>query len=315
MSDYFIKPVPAEQFGELFNIIKNDEDPVVSEAIGTPFSNFQFNRQIRLDPDFFTDFNLGLYINNSLAGHAPGGKRSGRNGTTAHLKWIFVKRKFRKQGFGKILLQKFEKVMKEHGVTELVFGSSSPVYLFPGVPSSDKATYGLLKSQNWQLKEDRVSIGAVLEPENAYDKALKLYDIRSENIDIHIASEYELPDIYNFIKLNFSPSWALEIKDAVEDRSSPAFCTVAVDSAAANIAGFAVFHATNPFWFGPMGVKELYRNRGIGRALTLEVLKRAKQLGFSSIMIPWINGKENFYGSMLKNKKWYRLNSFYKKIV
>lgn len=63
----------------------------------------------------------------------------------------------------------------------------------------------------------------------------------------------------------------------------------------AAIVGFACFHATRPNFFGPTGVDEAERGKGIGRALLRLALAAMAGEGYAYAIIGGVRGRESFY--------------------
>jgi ribosomal protein S18 acetylase RimI-like enzyme len=84
-----------------------------------------------------------------------------------------------------------------------------------------------------------------------------------------------------FVAENFSRGWASECEIAFARQPLACFVAVSVDT----ICGFACYDATARGFFGPIGVKEQQRGRGVGSALLLATLNdmRAKGYGYAII--------------------------------
>ncbi|HEY6894886.1 MAG TPA: GNAT family N-acetyltransferase [Rhodanobacteraceae bacterium] len=93
--------------------------------------------------------------------------------------------------------------------------------------------------------------------------------------------------VFAFIEKNFGPIWRFEAAKGekilhVEDRG--------------DIVGFSTHDANNHGlgWFGPTGVAESHRGRGLGRLLLLASLADLRRLGYHRVVIPWTDAIE-FY--------------------
>lgn len=94
--------------------------------------------------------------------------------------------------------------------------------------------------------------------------------------------------ILEFVKTNFpdEPVWVNECEYALFN--SPTSCYIAVKNK--ELIGFACYDATAKGFFGPMGVKEYYRKKGIGRALLIKSLNSMKESGYAYAIIGWPAG-------------------------
>lgn len=100
---------------------------------------------------------------------------------------------------------------------------------------------------------------------------------------------YERSAVLAFVRAHF-PGWVDETEVALA--RSPATCFVA--QRGAELLGFACFHATRPNFFGPTGVAEVDRGRGIGTALLLLALHAMAAEGYAYAVIGSV-GPAAFY--------------------
>ncbi len=87
---------------------------------------------------------------------------------------------------------------------------------------------------------------------------------------------YEASAVLAFVRQHF-PAWVDETRVALA--RSPATCYIAAREG--RPLGFACYHATRPNFFGPTGVAETERGRGIGRALLLLSLHAMAAEGYA----------------------------------
>ncbi len=124
------------------------------------------------------------------------------------------------------------------------------------------------------------------------------------------AAEKEL--VTDFVAKNFSRAWASECEIAFARQ--PVTCFMAISGDA--ICGFACYDATARGFFGPLGVVQEQRGRGIGSALLLATLRdmRAKGYGYAIIgatdneqfyrlvgAVPIPESTPGFYAGMLRD--------------
>ncbi len=132
------------------------------------------------------------------------------------------------------------------------------------------------------------------------DLLVKLYDLpnvepyltklRSEGIIVRRVMSYEKHRAIQWIKDNFSGGWASECDIAFSSR--PISCFIATEND--KVVGFACFDCTCRNFFGPMGVIEYARDRGIGRALLLACLHAMAASGYAYAIIGGVDATE-FY--------------------
>lgn len=123
------------------------------------------------------------------------------------------------------------------------------------------------------------------------DMLVKLYDLpddrkeikrlAKEGIIIRRAQPFELSIARRFVLANFSEIWADEVSIAFSRR--PVTCFVATHQK--KIVGFATCETTRRGFFGPTGVLESYRGKGIGTALLLACLRSMLEMGYAYAII------------------------------
>lgn len=111
---------------------------------------------------------------------------------------------------------------------------------------------------------------------NLTDHRPLLSRLESEGICIRPARPWEQSALNQFILEHFNQGWVEEVSVAFS--SKPVTALIALDGD--QIVGFAAYEVTAPAFFGPTGVNEAYRGRGIGKALLLESLVGLRSLGY-----------------------------------
>ena len=132
------------------------------------------------------------------------------------------------------------------------------------------------------------------------DMLVKLYDLpevkplvgslRAEGIDVRRSIAPEKHVIVNWVRQKFSPGWASETEVAYTNH--PIACWIATQEA--KCVGFACYNATAKDFFGPTGVDERCRGKGIGRALLLVCLYDLLAQGYAYAIIG-AAGPTDFY--------------------
>ena len=111
----------------------------------------------------------------------------------------------------------------------------------------------------------------------------------SSGVTVRRALAPEKPLALAFARRHFAP-WEAEVDVAFA--RLPVACFVAVGDAA--ILGFACHDAIAPDYFGPTGVVESARGRGVGRALALAALHALKAQGYAYAIVGGV-GPAAFY--------------------
>ncbi len=87
--------------------------------------------------------------------------------------------------------------------------------------------------------------------------------------------------IIDWVRRCFNPAWASEVDVALHNR--PVSCFIALRDI--ELVGFACYDATALGFFGPTGVAEPERGKGIGKALLLACLLDMKLKGYGYAVI------------------------------
>jgi len=97
-----------------------------------------------------------------------------------------------------------------------------------------------------------------------------------ESFNIRRARPFEISRVRNFIGENFAWTWADEVSVGFANKP----VTVYLATREGQVIGFAGYECTRRGFFGPTGVLESARGRGIGRALLIASLWGLRELGY-----------------------------------
>lgn len=266
-----------------------------AEWLGFLPSRNDFLRQTTSDPDFEPGLLLFARRHGQLTGCVMGVRRPWKRSKEdlGFIKWVFVADAWRRQGIGRRLLTSCESAFRERAVRVLVYGSSAPQYLYPGVPESRTSLQRFLDACGWKRASERVSLYADLDSEPEFGANCEAL-LGAHPAAFQLASEGEANEVARFVRDHFTDSWAREVEPAWK-RDHPAFCCVARDPGSRELVGFAAMNATNPAWFGPMGVKKTWRGKRVGSCLVRHALSTYQRGGGRRVVFPWINENLPFY--------------------
>lgn len=118
----------------------------------------------------------------------------------------------------------------------------------------------------------------------------QLEALENEGIVVRRAQPWELTAVRRFIEQHFSRGWADEATLGFARQPISVF----IAQEGRRIVGFAAYECTARNFFGPMGVDEAYRQRGIGAALTLACMHALREMGYGYAIIG-AAGPEDFY--------------------
>jgi predicted N-acetyltransferase YhbS len=100
--------------------------------------------------------------------------------------------------------------------------------------------------------------------------------LTAAEVNIRRAQPYEISQVRNFIEGHFSTAWADEISVGFANKP----VTVYIATRQQEVVGFAGYECTRKAFFGPTGVGESERGRGIGKALLVSALWGLRELGY-----------------------------------
>lgn len=285
----------------------------MNRVLGFTPSLADIRRHTLNDPDFNPDLFLGAFVNGELDGCIMGAHRPWKDTQkdTGFIKFILVRQQYRRRGIGRMLMEACESKLRRLGLEKLIYGSCSPLYLFPGVPKESSETSHLLESCSWQKESERISFFSKVNEAEVSKASFNELMKANASITIDLALPKDEKEVLGFIEREFSNSWAVESSPAFNEETN-AFCSVLRYIDTSEVLGFAVVNCTNPNWFGPMGVHSEYRKRGMGQLLVFHSILTARDKGIRQLIFQWINGKEEFYSKFLPKATWQVFYKFVK---
>lgn len=106
-------------------------------------------------------------------------------------------------------------------------------------------------------------------------------DLRAAGVTVRRANPWELSPLRDFAEKHFNRRWADEA--SVGFANKPISVFIAVENG--EIIGFSAYECTRRNFFGPTGVTESARGRGVGKALLLAALEGLRELGYAYCII------------------------------
>ena len=104
-----------------------------------------------------------------------------------------------------------------------------------------------------------------------------LAELRRAGLIVRRAQPHEITIVRDFVLANFAVGWADEI--SVGYHNKPVSVFIAIQDK--RVVGFAAYECTRRSFFGPTGVAESERGRGIGHALLLACLWGLREMGYA----------------------------------
>jgi predicted N-acetyltransferase YhbS len=132
------------------------------------------------------------------------------------------------------------------------------------------------------------------------DMLVRLYDLpdseecyrraREAGARIRRAEPWDRFALREFIEANFWEAWAPEAELAFSGHPITGFVALMEG----RIVGFAVYECSRRGFFGPTGVREDLRGRGLGGALLFRCLESMREMGYGYAVIGGV-GPQEFY--------------------
>ena len=113
-------------------------------------------------------------------------------------------------------------------------------------------------------------------------------------ITIRRAEPWDRAAMRRFIERHFGETWASEAEMAFSG-GHPITAFVAVHEG--SISGFAAYECTRRGYFGPTGVRDDLRGKGVGAALLYRCLESMRDMGYAYAIIGGAEG-DDFYGKV-----------------
>jgi len=103
-----------------------------------------------------------------------------------------------------------------------------------------------------------------------------LDELSEAGINLRRAQPFEITPVRQFIEENFSVAWGDEISVGFTNKP----VTVFIATRDGRVVGFAGYECTRRSFFGPTGVAENERGRGLGKALLIASLWGLREMGY-----------------------------------
>jgi GNAT superfamily N-acetyltransferase len=100
--------------------------------------------------------------------------------------------------------------------------------------------------------------------------------------------------VLDWVKKKFNSAWSSEADIAISNQPSTCFIAVKNNDLSKELVGFACYDATARGFFGPMGVLDSQRGKGLGRALLFAALSDMRNYGYGYAIIGGV-GPADFY--------------------
>ncbi len=117
-----------------------------------------------------------------------------------------------------------------------------------------------------------------------------LNELGNSAIQVRRAQPFEITPVMDFVEQDFSVAWADEISVGFANKP----VSIYIATCESEVVGFAAYECTRRNFFGPMGVREDLRGRGVGKTLLLACLWGLREMGYVYGIVGGV-GPEEFY--------------------
>lgn len=132
------------------------------------------------------------------------------------------------------------------------------------------------------------------------DMLVRLYDLpdpspylqrtAEQGVEVRRAEPWDRSRLRRFVREQFGELWSVEADLAFNHMPITAFLALQ----RGEIVGFAAYECTRRGFFGPTGVREELRGKGIGAALLFRCLESMREMGYAYAVIGGV-GPASFY--------------------
>jgi GNAT superfamily N-acetyltransferase len=280
--DVEIRKVSPSNLAELAHGIKSclNFDDLTTELV--KFRIFE-------DPDFDPNLNLGLFLNGKLVSFIsavhPVKFPYNRKSRKAWIKVIFTLNGHRRQGFATRLFRQIVRELTLKEVNEVRFSDRGNWHFWPGIDLRYEDGLDFLTSLGFRKVEEEVDYEYDLKDFFYPRRVARLKrSLRDQGIKTKLASGADKDELVGWIGAHFSPFWKNETNFALM-KSKPIVAFARGQNE--KILGFATCNGVAPGRFGPAGVDEKGRGKGIGTVLLFDTFAAMKNAGQKKATVHW----------------------------
>lgn len=188
-----------------------------------------------------------------------------------------------------LLFNQFEK-FRERGIRKITFSGFTPDYFLPGIDRQRyPGVYNFLKQLGFKDSGEAIAMSSDLRSFN--DAGVS----DSDRIVFKSADVEDRDDLYEFLRKNFGPDW---IHRAMKVHENGEREQIYMAKHLGKVVGFSMFSGSEgDHWytpgerFGPFGVQENMRGRGIGASLLNRTMLAMKGRGIRTAYFLWTDEK------------------------
>ena len=226
-----------------------------------------------------------------------------------------VKPEVQHMGIGTILVTQVEALLKERGTKQITLCAYSPNYFTPGIDERYHSAIAFFEQLGYRHTSNSVSMQRDLWDYHMNQEAKgKLRKLEEEGIRILPFNERYASELLTYTLKHFGAGWKRNTLLAMQKNVARETILLCVDSQDA-IIGFAMRKIDgNESRFGPIGVNEDLRSKGIGGVLFECMMEDMRKRGLGYLYFLWTDGAaQRFYER--HQVKVYRSYQLYRKDI
>jgi len=234
------------------------------------------------DPGCEDRWNLAARESGEIIGFAVAALRQNQSeGALGLVKIFAVRPDAQRRGVATALLDRLETELRRAGASLVMVGARGPLYFFSGLDPRYTEAFLFLTVRGYEKVGDSFYLSVNLrEPLPDYGDIVER--LAGEGITFHRPALAEKAEVQQWLLETFGEGWSYETGLAFREGK----VTVWIARAEGRICGFAASNATGRDYFGPIGVSEEFRRKGIGRVLLVKCLRDMQEDGRASAWIP-----------------------------
>ncbi|HZT42840.1 MAG TPA: GNAT family N-acetyltransferase [Chthonomonadaceae bacterium] len=270
-----------------------------------PITEERFWRLFLLDANFDAEGALVAEAEGAIVGFLQAIVRKyplGSLGVQPQTGWItafFVHPDRRQQRIGTRLLEAGLDFLRGKGRSEALCNGYAPYYIFPGVDVDYREGLAFLEAHGFTCVGEPVAMGMPLEGVRMPEPVRARYAaLQQEGYEVRMFAREDTLPLLAFAEAHF-PQWQPSLREGLQHDNRE----IILATQGGEIAGFAQWQnphndppAGAPCRFGPFGVRDDLRSRGIGAVLFYTLIERVTGNGARYLWFGWAGGRNlSFY--------------------
>lgn len=258
---------------------------------------------VLLDDNFQADLMKLAIVDDRCIGFCYGVKRKIpylERGLESHRGWISIMavcQEYQHQGIGRQLVNEVEKALAQKGATQITLCAYSPNYFTPGIDIRYQSGISFFEKMGYRYTSQAVSMQRDLWDYVLPEKTQqKIEVLRQEGIRFIAYQEKYLCQLLDFLLENFGSGWKRNALMAMQKKEAEKTIILCVDQND-HILGFVMRKIDgHDARFGPIGVKEELRSKGLGGVLLDVMMQDMKSRNIHYLYFLWTSGDaQRFY--------------------